>query len=108
MEVKDKPATRSSVQHAIEKGRRNEIGDYLYVLGAGFKPSEEGAAREEAEDAPIELVFVTPDELISTLKLVDDAQRVSFLETVGEFLNDMRANQSNKNAFADLVESIRG
>lgn len=108
MEVKDKPATQSSVQHAIEKGRKNELGEYLYVLGAGFKSGEESAARKEAEDAPIESIFVTPDELINTLKLVDDVERVFFLEAVGEFLNDMRANQSNKNAFTALVESIKG
>lgn len=106
MEVKDKPATRSSVQHAIEKGRRNELGEYLYVLGAGFKPDEESDARGEAEDAPIELIFITPSELINTLKLVDDVERVFFLEAVGEFLNDMRATQSNKSAFTEMVESI--
>lgn len=106
MEVKDKPATQSSVQHAIEKARKSELGEYLFVLGAGFKSDEEGNARQEAEDAPIELIFITPEELISTLKLVDDVQRVFFLEAVGEFLNDMRANQSNKNEFAELVESI--
>jgi hypothetical protein len=106
MEVKDKPATQSSVQHAIEKARKNELGEYLYVLGAGFKPGEEGDARQEAEDAPIELIFITPEELISSLKLVDDVDRVFFLESVGEFLNDMRANQANKNAFTEMVESI--
>ena len=106
MEVKDKPTTRSSVQHAIEKGRKNSLGEYLYVLGSGFKPGEEGDARQEAEDAPIELIFVTPDELISTLKLVDDEDRVEFLNHVGQFLNDMRANQANKNAFTDLVDEI--
>ncbi|WP_181691418.1 restriction endonuclease, SacI family [Natronomonas sp. LN261] len=107
MEVKDKPATQSSVQHAIEKGRINELGEYLYVLGAGFKPGEEGDAHQEAEDAPIELIFITPDELISSLKLVDDVERVFFLEAVGKFLNDMRANQSNKTAFTEMVESIK-
>lgn len=107
MEVKDKPATRSSVQHAIEKGRRNELGEYLYVLGAGFEPGEEDGARQEPEEAPIELIFITPHELVTTLKIVDDAERIFFLESVGGFLNDMRANQSNKNAFTEIVESIR-
>jgi hypothetical protein len=107
MEVKDKPATQSSVQHAIEKGRRNELGEYLYVLGSGFKPGEEGDARREAENAPIELIFITPEELLSSLKLVDDVERVFFLEAVGEFLNEMRANQSNKDAFTKMVESIK-
>lgn len=106
IEVKDKPATRSSVQHAIEKGRLNELGEYLYVPGAGFRSGEERDARRAAEDAPIELVFMTPEELLTTLKLVDDVDRVSFLEAVGEFLNDMRANQSNKKAFTELVDSI--
>lgn len=107
MEVKDKPTTQSSVQHAIEKGRKNELGEYLYVLGSGFEPGEEGNARREAEDAPIELIFITPEELIGTLKIVDDVDRVFFLEAVGEFLNDMRANQANKKAFTKIVESIR-
>ncbi|GAA0725707.1 hypothetical protein J2744_000998 [Halorubrum trapanicum] len=106
IEVKDKPATRSSVQHAVEKGRLNELGEYLFVLGAGFRSGEERDARQAAEDAPIELIFITPEELLGTLKLVDDADRLSFLEAVGEFLNDMRANQSNKRAFTELVDSI--
>lgn len=106
IEVKDKPATQSSVQHAIEKGRKNELGEYLYVLGSGFKPGGEGDARQEAEDAPIELIFITPEELISTLKIVDDIERVFFLKAVGRFLDDMRANQANKNVFTEIVESI--
>ena len=107
IEVKDKPATRSSVQHAIEKGRMSELGEYLYVLGAGFKSGEEDNVRQEAQGAPIELIFITPEELITTLKIVDDVERVFFLEAVGDFLDDMRANQSNKNAFIKMVESIR-
>jgi len=71
IEVKDKPATRSSVQHAIEKGRMNELGEYLYVPGAGFRSGEERDARQAAEDAPIELIFMTPEDLLGTLKLVD-------------------------------------
>jgi hypothetical protein len=37
---------------------------------------------------------------------VDDAERRFFLEAVGEFLNDMRADQDNKNAYTELVESL--
>lgn len=106
MEVKDKPATRSSVQHAIEKARSNELSEYVFVVGKGFKRGEEQKARDETDSAPIEVIFMTPDELLGVLKLVDDVERQFFLEVVGEFLNDMRADQDNKNAFTQLVESL--
>lgn len=106
MEVKDKPVTHSSVQHAIAKARSNELSEYVFVVGQGFERGEEQTAREEAESAPIELLFTTPDELLGVLKLVDDAERRFFLEAVGEFLNDMRADQDNKNAYTELVESL--
>lgn len=107
IEVKDKPATRSSVQHAIEKGRANELGEYLFVPGAGFRSGEENDARQAAENAPIELIFITPEELLATLKLVDDDDRSSFFNAVNGFLDDMRANQSNKKAFWDVLESVQ-
>lgn len=106
IEVKDKPVTRSAVQHAIGKARENELGEYLYVVGDGFANGEERDVRAEIERAPIELILATPADFISTLKLVDDGDRVAFLESVGEFLNDMRANQTNKDDFRAIVEAI--
>lgn len=106
VEVKDKPVTRSAVQHAVEKARENELGEYLYVIGAGFANGEETDVRAEVADAPIELILATPADFVSTLKLVDDVDRVSFLESVGEFLNDMRADPTNKDDFKTIVESI--
>lgn len=106
MEVKDKPATQSSVQHAIQKARQNQLGEYIYVVGDGFKNGEKADIETEIEDAPIELILMYRDELISLLKVVDDSDRGFFLEKVGEFLNEMRANQRNKDRWTELAKSV--
>lgn len=107
IEVKDKRTERSDIQHAISKAQQNEIGEYLYVIGDGFRnSSERRSALEEIENAPIELILVYPDELLSLLKFVEDAGRKRFVEAVGEYLNDMRATQQNKQAWKELVEEL--
>lgn len=106
-EVKDKPAERSDIQHAITKAREAELGEYLFVLGAGWQSkSEKQAAINDIENAPIELILVHPDELLSMLKFVGDAGRVEFTRVVGEYLNDMRATSSNKDDWKALVDSL--
>lgn len=106
-EVKDKPAERSDIQHAITKAREAELGEYLFIIGAGWQSqSEKQAALNDIENAPIELILIYPDELLSMLKFVGDAGRVEFTRVVGEYLNDMRATSSNKDDWKTLVESL--
>ncbi|WP_166035412.1 restriction endonuclease, SacI family [Halorussus pelagicus] len=106
MEVKDKPATRSSVQHAIEKARQHKLGEYIYVVGSGYRAGEKADIEKEIEEAPLELILMDSEELIALLKVVDDSDRGFFLDKVGAFLNDMRANQNNKDRWTELAESV--
>ncbi|GAB3041267.1 hypothetical protein GCM10025298_33560 [Natronobiforma cellulositropha] len=107
MEVKDKPTERSDIQHAITKARENELPEYLYIVGQGFRnESEKQGALKEIEDASVGLILVYPEELLSLLKFVEDAGRKQFVESVGEFLNDMRASAENKTDWKDLAESF--
>jgi hypothetical protein len=107
IEVKDKPTERSDIQHAITKARENELGEYLYVAGAGFKtPAERQGSATEIEEAPLEIILIDPSELLSLLKFVGDAGRISFTESVGEFLNAMRASGENKGRWRELVEDF--
>lgn len=106
-EVKDKPAERSDIQHSITKAREAELGEYLFVLGAGWQSqSEKSDAHNDIENAPIELILIYPNELLSMLKFVGDAGRVEFTRVVGEYLNAMRATSANKNDWKNLVESL--
>ena len=107
VEVKDKPAERSDIQHAISKAQESSLGEYLFVLGSGWRSDDEKrAGMDEIENAPIELILIDPDELISMLKFVGDAGRVEFTRVVGEYLNDMRATGENKDDWKELVESL--
>lgn len=106
-EVKDKPTTRSDIQHIVTKAQQHELDEYLYILGAGFDVGAEEAATEEAENAPISIHLVFPDEVLSFLKFVDDEQRVKFIGYVGEFLNDMRASDESKAAYEEVVDVLQ-
>lgn len=107
IEVKDKPTERSDIQHAITKARENDLGEYLYVVGAGFKtPAEKRGSVAEVEDAPLEIILLDSNDLLNLLKFVGDTGRISFTESVGEFLNAMRASTVNKERWQELVESF--
>ena len=107
IEIKDKPTERSDIQHAVSKAQENELGEYLYLVGSGFKSkTEKDGALQEIEEAPIEIILMYPEDLISVLKFVGDSGRVLFVESVGEFLNDMRASEGNKDDWAELAEGI--
>lgn len=107
VEVKDKPTERSDIQHAITKARESELGEYLFVLGSGWQSqSEKQASLNDIENAPIELILIYPNELLSMLKFVGDAGRVEFTRVVGEYLNDMRATTTNKDDWKTLVDSL--
>lgn len=107
IEVKDKPTERSDIQHAITRARENELGEYLYVVGAEFKtPSEKRGSATEIDEAPLEVVLLYPEDLLNLLKFVGDAGRVSFTESVGQFLNAMRASGQNKKRWEELVEDF--
>lgn len=107
IEVKDKHTERSDVQHAISKARENELGEYLYVVGDGFRTAtEKQNALSVIADAPIELILVYPEELLNMLKFVEDAGRTQFVKSVGEYLNDMRATEENKQAWKELAETL--
>ncbi len=109
IEVKDKPTERSDIQHAITKARENELGEYLYVIGAGFRTqTEKQGSVAEIENAPLEIILVYPDDLLSLLKFVEDAGRISFTESVGEFLNAMRASDENKEHWKEMIEELDG
>ena len=107
IEVKDKPTERSDIQHAITKAQENELAEYLYVVGDGFRnATERQGAMEEVENAPVEIILVYPDELLNLLKFVEDAGRKQFSESVGEYLNKMRASKQNKENWDELMGEL--
>lgn len=107
IEVKDKPAERSDIQHAIKKARENELSEYLFVVGQGWRNDDERrGALGEIDNTDVELILVNPADLLGMLKFVEDAGRRQFVEVVGEFLNGMRADEINKEDWKDVVESI--
>lgn len=103
-EVKDKPVARNDIAHAIEKAQSHELGEYLYLVGAGFKDGEQHDAIREAEEAPIEMILVSSDEMIGQLKFVGKDGRKKFVDYVGEFLNEMRATDKNKRDWKAIAE----
>lgn len=106
-EVKDKPATKADVQHAIRKAREHELGEYLFVLGQGWRNEDEKqGAFDVIEDAPIELLLVVQEEMIQQLKFIGDGGRSRFTEQVGEFLNEMRAQEASKSGWKELMETL--
>lgn len=106
IEVKDKRADKTDIQHSITAARRHKLDEYLFVAGKGFKPGEESRARAEIDDAPIEVLILTTDDLISSLKFQGRSGRRRFREAVGEYLNEMRAQGDSKNDWKRLVESL--
>ncbi|RDZ65346.1 hypothetical protein C5B90_02985 [Haloferax sp. Atlit-12N] len=107
VEVKDKPATKADIQHSITTGREHELGEYLFVLGQGFRSeAERKRAMAAIEDAEIELILLTHDDLLSSLKFQRRAGRRRFRESVGEFLNDMRAQEDSKANWKAGIESL--
>lgn len=105
-EVKDKPVEKNDIIHAEEKAQRNELDEYIYVVGAGFKDGEESRAVKAADDAAIELILVSAHELISRLKFVGREGRKKFIDFVGEFLNEMRATDANKDDWKEIAEGF--
>lgn len=107
-EVKDKPATKADVQHSITTGRMHELGEYLFITGRGFQSAEERRRAEEVvRDAEIELVIIDKDDLLSVLKFLRRAGRRRFREAVGEYLNDMRAQETSKSDWKNAIDSLR-
>ncbi len=106
-EVKDKPATKSDIQHSISTGRKHELDEYLFITGQGFRSDDEWAkARDVIEDAEIALVVITKEDLLSNLKFQGRGGRRQFRESVGEFLNDMRAQEDSKSDWKQAIESL--
>ena len=107
IEVKDKPATKSDIQHSITTGREHELDEYLFVVGQGFRSdSERDRALDAIEEAEIELILLDPEDLYSSLKFQGRAGRRRFRESVGEFLNDMRAQEDSKASWKNAIESL--
>jgi hypothetical protein len=91
------------VTHSIEKAQSHELGEYLYVVGDGFAIGEEDAAKRTATDAPIELILVYPEEMLSRLKFVGEEGRENFIPHVGELLDEMRAQDENRRAWEEIA-----
>jgi len=107
IEIKDKPTERSDIQHAVRKAQENELGEYLFLIGSGFRnETEKKGALQEIEDAPVEIVLLYPEDLLSVLRFVGDSGRVLFVEAVGEFLNNMRATEENKEGWAEIAQGF--
>jgi hypothetical protein len=107
-EVKDKPVAENDIHHSVEKAQANELGEYLYLVGDGFETGEQQGAKQAAAEAPIELLLVTPDEMLSRLKFVGEQGRIDFLTHAGDFLDDMRAQPENRRDWKQLVEGLDG
>lgn len=108
IEVKDKPATASDIQHVTTKGQENELEEYHFLVGSGYGDGERKEAINMAHNAPIEIILVTPTDLYSILKFVGDDARSDFIDEVGDFLDGMRATDSNKAAFEQFVTTLQG
>ncbi|WP_170972319.1 restriction endonuclease, SacI family [Natronorubrum halophilum] len=107
IEVKDKPATKADIQHSISTGREHELDEYMFITGRGFQSIDERErAMDAISDAEIELVVVTKIDLLSSLKFQGRAGRTRFRESVGEFLNDMRAQEGSKSDWKQMIESL--
>lgn len=107
IEVKDKPVTKADIQHSIATGREHELNEYLFVAGHGFRSdAERERALDAMLDAEIELILLAPEDLYSSLKFQRRAGRRRFRESVGEFLNDMRAQEDSKASWKDAIESL--
>lgn len=107
IEVKDKPARKSDIQHSVAAARRHELSEYLFVTGKGFSSDEERRrAFQASEDAPIELLILEDEDLISSLMFLGRAGRRRFREAVGEYLNEMRAQEDSKSDWKELMESL--
>ncbi|WP_276249177.1 restriction endonuclease, SacI family [Haladaptatus sp. YSMS36] len=106
-EVKDKPATKADVQHSITTGREHELNEYLFITGQGFRSEKERErAIEVVKEAEIELVVISKGDLLSSLKFQRRAGRRKFRESVGEFLNNMRAQEDSKSDWKATIESL--
>jgi len=106
-EVKDKPATKSDIQHSISTGREHELDEYLFIIGQGFRSeSEKSKAMQVVKDAEIELIIISKDDLLSSLRFQGRGGRRKFRESVGEFLNDMRAQENSKSDWKEAIESL--
>ena len=107
VEVKDTTATKADVQHSISTARRHELDECLFVAGQGFESeAEREGALSVIKDAEIELIIITRDDLLSSLKFQGRAGRRQFRESVGEFLNDMRAQEASKDDWKDAIEAL--
>lgn len=107
IEAKDKPTKRSDIQHIITKAKENNLSEYLYVVGAGFADGEQSKVVTEIRKASINVHLLHPKDLLTILKLVNDEGRVSFLESVGDYLNKMRASSRNKAKWKELLKEIK-
>jgi len=105
-EVKDKPVAKNDIVHAVEKAQTNELGEYLYLVGAGFKNGEQESATRAAAEAPIEMILVDPSEMIVRLKFTGKEGRTKFIDYVGELLNEMRATEQNKRDWKIIAEGF--
>jgi len=107
-EVKDKPATKADIQHSISTARDHELDEYLFVTGQEFQSaSERQRAMETVETAEIDLVVLSKADLLSGLKFCGRGGRTRFRESVGEFLNEMRAQESSKADWKATIESLQ-
>ena len=107
-EVKDKPATKADIQHSISTARDHELDEYLFVTGQGFQSaSERQRAMETVKTAEIDLVVLSKADLLSGLKFCGRGGRTRFRESVGEFLNDMRAQENSKKNWKATIESLQ-
>jgi hypothetical protein len=107
IEVKDKPTEPSDIQHAIKKARENSLPEYFYVVGAGYRGDSRKEAFSIAQNAPVEIGVLEPADLLSMLRFVGEDGRKEFLESTTNCLNQMRATQSNKDAFGALSDRFR-
>ncbi len=106
-EVKDKAATKSDIQHSISTGREHELDEYFFITGQGFRSeSEKSKAMQVVKEAEIELMIISKGDLLSSLRFQGRGGRRKFRESVGEFLNDMRAQESSKSDWKEAIESL--
>jgi len=107
-EVKDKPATKSDIQHSITTARNHKLDEYLFITGRGFQsPSERRRAIENIKDADIDLVLMSKSDLLSGLKFCGREGRTHFRKSVGDYLNDMRAQEATKSDWKETINSLR-
>jgi hypothetical protein len=100
-EVKHTKATVNDVNIAVDKAKKAELRQYLFIAE---RYTDLEAVQEIARDESIDLVVATIDELLAWLQPLGHERRAQAINRIGESLLEMQATPTNIDAW-ELVKS---